>query len=90
MWSTPSILWIITGREPLDWADAPRGTLPHRGAHTWPGLAGARGASAIHRVPPLADAEVDAALDAAEVRVGQRLVVRRLRPCGSLRATRRQ
>lgn len=73
IWSTPSILWIVAGHEPLDWAAAPVGVLPYRGNHVWPGLRGQRDAGGIHRIGPLSAEEVSAALAAADIRVGARV-----------------
>ncbi|MCM3331399.1 hypothetical protein [Kocuria palustris] len=34
----PNVLFVLTGRDMLDWFDLYRTNLPHRGKETWPGL----------------------------------------------------
>jgi hypothetical protein len=61
----PEILWVIAGRNALDWATAPSGTLSYRGSQVWPDLSHSSSRPALHRVGPLTDDESRAFLAAA-------------------------
>ena len=43
VWGLPLVLFVVTGRNRLDWDDQRRTTLPHVGPATWPGLAAGAG-----------------------------------------------
>jgi hypothetical protein len=38
IYQMPNVLFFVTGRDRLDWADGTRSDLPYRGTWTWPGL----------------------------------------------------
>ncbi|MGN2638630.1 hypothetical protein ACTD5D_21140 [Nocardia takedensis] len=38
IWATPNILWVVTGRNMLDWHEGSRSTLFRAGPDAWPGL----------------------------------------------------
>lgn len=38
IWLLPNVLFVITGRSSLDWAEGYRGTLENSGPNLWPGL----------------------------------------------------
>lgn len=38
VWNVPSVLFVVTGRSALSWADRRRLDLPHSGPQQWPGL----------------------------------------------------
>ncbi|WP_238009508.1 hypothetical protein KZZ52_27090 [Dactylosporangium sp. AC04546] len=64
--NTPSVLWVITSRNSLDWADPSAAATLDPGRITWPGLRlGALEDPRQHLVGDLADADVVRYLDAA-------------------------
>ena len=54
----PNVLFVLTGRDVLDWHDETRTELPHRGPWTWPGLVpGANGEPRQHLVGNLSPSD---------------------------------
>ncbi|OXM67370.1 hypothetical protein [Amycolatopsis vastitatis] len=54
----PNVLFVLTGRDVLDWHDETRTELPHRGPWTWPGLVpGAGGEPRQHLVGNLSPSD---------------------------------
>lgn len=54
----PNVLFVVSGRDILDWSDEVRVDLPHRGASVWPGLVpGANAEPRQHLVGSLSPAD---------------------------------
>lgn len=45
VWNLPQVLYVITGRNQLDWGSIERNNLTHVGPGLWPGLTGSDGGS---------------------------------------------
>lgn len=43
IWNLPQVLYVVTGRNRLDWGSMGRNNLTHAGPGLWPGLSGADG-----------------------------------------------
>jgi len=43
IWNLPQVLYVVTGRNQLDWGNVERNNLIHAGPEVWPGLSGVDG-----------------------------------------------
>ena len=43
IWNLPQVLYVVTGRDQLDWGNVGRNNLVHAGPEVWPGLSGVDG-----------------------------------------------
>ncbi|PYC66188.1 hypothetical protein C7C45_26040 [Micromonospora arborensis] len=60
----PNVLFVLTGRNMLDWYDESRADLPYRGRWTWPGLVpGAQDAPRQHLVGNLSPSDTRALIE---------------------------
>jgi tetratricopeptide (TPR) repeat protein len=70
VWQLPHVLWVLTGRDWLRWADDTNRDIPFYGATRWPGLAAAPGGGTTgeprqHLVGNLSDDDATAFLRSA-------------------------